>query len=256
MLSPACTLPRPPSWKYILRNIPIEEQLAALGRARDYGRKALGVSLGIVLDIPRERTSEQALVVADWAIRGRELGVVALGLGGDEANNPAERFAPAFDRAHDAGLPCVPHAGEVEGPDSIWSALKVLHATRIDHGVTCMQDAALVAELRDRKIALDVCPSSNVRLGIAPSIEEHPLRRMFEAGLNVTIGSDDPPMFNTTLTDEYLAVCKAYGWGVDEIERLSLNAVHASLLPDQEMSELEQRVGSELVRLRVEHGIT
>jgi adenosine deaminase len=209
----------------------------------------------VILDIPRERSPEETLVVAGWAIDGISEGVVGVGLAGDELAGPAERFIEAFGRARAAGLARVPHAGEIAGPQSIRNALRELDATRIDHGVRCLEDAELVAELRDRQIALDVCPTSNVCTGVFSSLESHALPRMLEAGLNVTIGSDDPPMFNTTLTGEYLAICEAYGWGAAEVEQLVLNGVRASLLPERERSAMETRFESELAALRRAHGV-
>jgi adenosine deaminase len=180
-------------------------------------------------------------------------GVVALGLGGPEIGNPPEKFSTAFVRARAAGLPGVPHAGETVGPESVWGALRALDPVRIGHGVRCLEDTALVEELRARQIPLEVCPTSNVCLGVAPSIAEHPLPRLLAEGLYVTLNSDDPPMFNTTLTNEYLAVAGAFGWGAAELERLTLNAVRAALLPAAERADLDARFAAEFARLRAEH---
>jgi adenosine deaminase len=240
---------------HCIRGIPISEQLAALRRAREWAESNLGVTMRVILDIPRERSPEETLVVADWAIEGMSEGVVGVGLAGDELGGPAERFVEAFGRAKAAGLARVPHAGEIAGPQSIRNALRELDATRIDHGVRCLEDPELVAELRDRQIPLDVCPTSNVCTGVFASLESHALPRMLEVGLNVTIGSDDPPMFNTTLTGEYLAICEAYGWGAAEVERLVLNGVRASLLPERERSAMETLFETEIGALRREHGV-
>src|SRR5262245_23639203 len=238
---------------YHFKGLPFRDQLAALNRARAWAERELGVTSGLVIDIPRSISADDGLLVADWAIEGMGDGVIALGLGGPEIGNPPEKFAAAFERARAAGLPSVPHAGETVGPESIWGALRALGAVRIGHGVRCVEDAALVAELRERQIPLEVCPTSNVCLGVATSIAEHPLPRLIEAGLYVTLNSDDPPMFNTSLTDEYLATVRAYGWGADELERLALNAVCAALLPEAERARLEARFTAEFARLRAEH---
>src|SRR5215475_6182946 len=215
------------------RRIPFEEQIAALGRTREWAARELKISVGWVLDIVRNvRPIEHGLTVADWAISGMESGVVALGLGGIEAGNPPELFQEAFARARAAGLPAVPHAGETAGAESVWGALRALKAQRIGHGVRCLEDQELVAELRARQIPLEVCPTSNVCLGVATSLDEHPLSRLLEEGLYVTINSDDPPMFNTTLTDEYLLAAQIQGCGVETMERLAINAVRASLMPE------------------------
>ncbi len=235
------------------RRIPFEEQIAALGRAREWAASELGISVGWILDIVRNaRPVEHGLMVADWAISGMESGVVALGLGGIEAGHPPELFQEAFDRARAAGLPAVPHAGETSGAESVQSALRALKARRIGHGVRCLEDPALVAELRERQIPLEVCPTSNVCLGVAPSLSEHPLPRLIDEGLYVTINSDDPPMFNTTLTDEYLRAAQILGCGVETIEQLAINAVRASLLPEASRVEMERRFRMEFAQLREE----
>ncbi|MBO0726569.1 MAG: adenosine deaminase [Blastocatellia bacterium] len=233
------------------RRIPFEDQIAALGRAREWAARELKISVGWVLDIVRNvRPIEHGLTVADWAISGMENGVVALGLGGIEAGNPPELFQEAFARARAAGLPAVPHAGETAGAESVWGALRALKAQRIGHGVRCLEDPELVAELRDRQIPLEVCPTSNVCLGVAHSLDEHPLPRLLDEGLYVTINSDDPPMFNTTLTDEYLRAAQILGRGAESIEQLAINAVRASLLPEASRVEMERRFRDEFARLR------
>lgn len=235
------------------RRIPFADQLAALSRARTWAAEEFGISVGWVLDISRNvRPVEHSLTVADWAISGMNDGVIALGLGGPETGNPPELFQPAFEKALAAGLASVPHAGEVAGAESVWGALQTLKAQRIGHGVRCLEDAALVAELRERQIPLEVCPTSNVCLGVASSIAEHPLPRLLEEGLYVTINSDDPPMFNTTLTDEYLKTTDAFGFGVETIQQLVLNAVRASLLPELARAEMEARVRREFDALHAE----
>ncbi|MDX2040862.1 MAG: adenosine deaminase [Acidobacteriota bacterium] len=232
------------------RRIPFADQLAALSRARDWAAAELGISVNWVLDISRNvRPIEHGLTVADWVISGRDHGVIALGLGGPENGHPPELFAEAFDRVLAAGMASVPHAGEVAGAESVWGALLELKAQRIGHGVRCLEDAALVAELRKQQIPLEVCPTSNVCLGVAASIAEHPLPRLLAAGLYVTINSDDPPMFNTTLTDEYLKITEAFDFSRETIEHLVLNAVRASLLPELTRTEMEKRFQSEFAVL-------
>lgn len=238
---------------YYYKGLSFRDQLAALNRARRWAEAEYGITAGIVIDIARGVYAERGLLVADWAIEGMGDGVVALGLGGPEAGNPPEDYTEAFARAHAAGLPSVPHAGETAGPESIWGALQALHAVRIGHGVRCLEDPALVAELRERQIPLEVCPTSNVCLDVVPSLEQHPLPRLLAEGLYVTLNSDDPPMFNTTLTDEYLALPRAFGMGVDEIEALALQAVRASLLPEATRARLETEFTTEFARLRKEH---
>src|SRR5579859_7646050 len=161
------------------RHIPFADQLAALTRAREWGARELGVGVGWVLDISRNvRPIEHGMTVAEWAIASRDRGVVALGIGGPEIGNPPELFQSAFDRAQDAGLPAVPHAGETVGAQSVRGAVHTLHARRIGHGVRCLEDPELVALLRERQIPLEVCPSSNVCIGVVPTLAAHPLPRL------------------------------------------------------------------------------
>lgn len=231
---------------------PFEQQLAALNRARAWAEDQFGVSMGVVIDIPREITPEQAEHYADWAISGYGRGVVAFGIGGYEPGNPPEKYAAQFARVYAAGVPCVPHAGETAGPDSMWSAIWVCNAVRIGHGVRCLEDPALVDYLRDKQIPLEVSPTSNVCLKVFPTLADHALPRLLDEGLYVTINSDDPPMFNTTLTDEYLRIAETFGFDVDVIEKLMLNAVRAALLPAEQKAQIERAFTAEFARLRGE----
>src|SRR5438876_1100488 len=139
--------------------------------------------------------------------------LVGFGLAGIEQARPrfAAEFRSVFASAIAAGLHSVPHAGEMSGPPTIWEALDGLHAERIGHGISCMDDPALVARLRESQIPLEVCPTSNACTRQVPGLEAHPLPRMLEEGLFVTLNSDDPPMFGTTLTDEYRRAASVLG---------------------------------------------
>ncbi len=239
----------PPRW------LPFDEQLDALERARTWGAAEHGVTVNIVIDIPREVEPAEGEMIAEWAISGMGRGVVAFGLGGPEANNPPEKFAAAFQMAQAAGLPSVPHAGEMAGPASIWGALNTLNAVRIGHGVRCLEDPALMAELRTRGTVLEVCPTSNVCLGLFPDFAAHPLPRLIDAGLAVTLNSDDPPMFNTTLTREYGQAALAFGFDADMLERLVLNGALAACLPGVEKEALASSLRAEFARLRAFHDL-
>jgi adenosine deaminase len=189
-------------------------------------------------------------MVADWAVDNMQNGIIALGIGGPEIDNPPELFKGTFARALSAELPSLPHAGETEGPQSIWGAIESLQATRIGHGVRCLEDPFLVAHLRETQIPLDVSPTSNVCLGVAPSLQEHPLPALLDKGLFVTINSDDPPMFNTSLTQEYKRLQSTFGFDLEQIKTLVLNGVRASLLAENEKAKLEGDFELEFTRLR------
>ena len=164
-----------------------------------------GVEVRLNPDITRSAPIEDAMTLVDVAARYRDRGVVAVGLGGEEAKFANAMFAPAFDAAREAGLGSVPHAGEVVGPESVWSALELFAPDRIRHGFRAIEDAALVRELACRGLVLDITPISNVRTGAVVSLEEHPLPALIEAGVRCSVSTDDPVMFDTDLTREYEA---------------------------------------------------
>ena len=242
-----------PYSQYLASGLAFADQLAAINRAREWAARTLNVHMGLVLDISRQLRPDEGCVTAEWAVQGMNDGVVALGLGGPEVGNPPEKFIEAFDLARSAGLHSAPHAGEISGPESIWGALRVLKAERIGHGVACLQDPALVDELRRLQIPLEVCPTSNVCLKVVPNLASHPLPRLLAEGLLVTLNSDDPPMFNTTLTDEYLKAAAAFHLDVQVIEKLVLNALMVSFLPSEQKAALEKRFRAEFLGLMAKH---
>jgi aminodeoxyfutalosine deaminase len=166
-------------------------------------REELGIEVRLTPDIARNTDPVAMAEVVPFAVKYRERGVVGLGLGGSEAEYPPEPFTRCFDIARAGGLGSVPHAGEISGPLSIRRALDALHADRIRHGIRAVDDPALLAELADRGIVCDVCPTSNVRTGAVRSLEDHPLPQMVEAGVLCTVNTDDPAMFDTDLGREY-----------------------------------------------------
>ena len=173
----------------------------------DEARERYGVEIRLTPDIARVYSLDEALTVVRHAIKYRDRGVVGVGLGGPEAEHPPEPYAPAFELARAEGLASVPHAGEHAGPSSIRGALDALGARRIRHGIRAIEDPALLQELADRRVVLDVCPISNVCTRAVSSLEEHPLPRLVAAGAVCSISTDDPAMFGTDLSTEYAAAC-------------------------------------------------
>ena len=216
----------------------MHEQLDAVNRARAWGEKELGVRIGMIVDIPRERSTEAAMQIADFVVERYGDGVIAMGLGGPEVGNPASKYLEAFGKIHAAGVPCVVHAGETDGPQSVWDAIKTARPRRIGHGVRSIEDPGLMAYLKEKQIPLEVCPTSNVCLRVYPSIGDHCLPKLIEYGLNVTLNSDDPPLFNTTLTNEYSTCSRQFAWDRQRITNLVLNALNVSLLPESEKQAL------------------
>jgi aminodeoxyfutalosine deaminase len=168
-------------------------------------RERYGIEVRLTPDITRGGRAELAMQTARYAVAFRERGIVGLGLGGPEAYFPPEPYAAAFRVARDGGLGSVPHAGEGAGVASIRGALDVLGADRLRHGIRAVEYPALLRELADRGTVLDVCPISNVRLGVVRSLEEHPLPRLVAAGVRCSLATDDPAMFDTDLTREHAA---------------------------------------------------
>ena len=236
--------------------VPHDVYFQGLTRGRERARAEFGVEIAWVFDIVRHVRSGRTLELADYvtgvAIEGQADGVVALGLGGAEAGHPPEPFAPYFERARAAGLHSVPHAGETAGPDSVWGALQALQAERIGHGVRSIDDPTLVAYLVEHGIPLEVCPTSNLRLGVYGDLAAHPLLRLREAGVIVTVSSDDPPLFNTTLNDELLQLHTGFGLDIAAIDEIVLAGVRHSFLAPQRKQRLEEGVLAELEALRAD----
>ncbi len=233
-----------------LTGLPWQEILRGLNAGREEAFADFGIRWQWIFDIVRNEPDTQAAVL-EITLAARNQGVVALGLGGLETGFPPELFVDTFHRAEVEHLHRVPHAGEIAGPESVWSAIKLLHADRIAHGVRSIEDPSLIEYLRSNAIPLDVCPTSNVCLKVYPDYASHPLRKLWDAGLFMTIGSDDPPMFGTDLNHEYQLLVKEYNFTQPELERISLNAIHASFLDPSEKQKLEQEFQAEFNRLSV-----
>jgi adenosine deaminase len=201
-----------------------------LERGRQRGEKDFGVSLLWIFDAIRQFGAEKAQNVLDLAIQFRDRGVAAFGIGGDEAAGPPEWFTGVYARAAEQGLHLTAHAGESVGPDSIWGALN-LKVERIGHGLTAGQDAELVEELAERQIPIEICVTSNLRTGCCPELAQHPVRRYFDQGLMLTLNSDDPAMFRTSLVEEYALVQDAFGFTDEHLRELARNSFEASFLP-------------------------
>lgn len=239
-----------PHTNVVNTGLSFDEIMEGLNAGRLRAQAEFGVEMRWILDIVRDEPDSQHQVV-EWAISAQDRGVVGLGLGGTERGHPPEWFADAYAVAREAGLHSVPHAGEVAGPASVWKALGTLGAERIGHGVRSIEDPELIAYLRQHQVPLEVCPTSNVSLGVYSSYAEHPFRELWEEGLYVTVNSDDPPMFNTDLVGEYQVLVDQMGFSAQELERLSLSALQASFLPQERKAALEQRFLSEFSQLRV-----
>jgi adenosine deaminase len=214
----------------------------------------LGVRMQFILDAVRSRPVEHIWALAEWTVANQGDGLVGLGLGGQEVGYPAMPHAAAIRQARDHGVRISLHAGETVGPESVWDALAA-GSERIGHGVNSIGDPALVRHLVERRIVLEVSPTSNLCLGVAPSYVEHPFRALHDAGVTLTVNTDDPPMFGATLTGEYFALAEHCGFTLDELVELNLNAARAAFLPDSERANLVAEFQSDIAALRDELGV-
>ena len=208
---------------------------AEQGRIR--GERDFGISLYWILDAVRHFGIEEAQRVVDEAIRLKDRNVVGIGIGGDERRAGPEQFREVYAHAAANGLRLTVHAGETMGPESIWSALRELKADRIGHGLHAVEDAELVRYLAERQVPVEICITSNVLTGCCAAVGQHPVRKLFDAGVLVTLNTDDPDMFHTTLTREYQIAQQGFGFTDDELRQLAKNSFRASFLGEEKKRE-------------------
>ncbi|AGY60503.1 adenosine deaminase [Gloeobacter kilaueensis] len=220
--------------------LPIDQWLHTLEAAAAAGEKKHGIRMRLIADIARE-LPQTASWVLEFASKGKQTGlVVGLGLGGPEGGHPPERFAKVYAEARRRGLRVVAHAGETVGPESIRGALSALAVERVGHAIRCLEDPQLMDQLRAEQIPLEVCPTSNYRLGVVDAGTAHPLRQMVDAGLYCTLNSDDPAMFGTDLTSEYLLLAEQ-GFSWEELWQLNCNTLQATFLDASEKNILKKQ---------------
>ncbi|UGY93870.1 adenosine deaminase [Streptomyces gobiensis] len=224
------------------RGIPDVAFVEAIEDARRAAETELGVTLRWCFDIPGEAGLAAAEETARIACELRPEGLVSFGLGGPEIGVPRPQFKPFFDRAIAEGLRSVPHAGETSGPGTIWDALTSLRAERIGHGTSAPQDPRLLERLAEQRIPLEVCPTSNIATRAVPTLAEHPVREMVDAGVLVTINSDDPPMFGTDLNTEYGIAARLLSLDAPGVAALAKNAVAAAFLDTPAKSKLSDEI--------------
>ncbi len=213
------------------RGVAFETVLAGIGHALDEAQRRLGISSRLILCFLRDRPVDDAMRTLERALPFRDR-IVGVGLDSAEAGHPPADFAAVFERARGAGLRVVAHAGEEGPPEYIWQALDVLKVARIDHGVRCMEDARLVDRLVAERVPLTVCPLSNVKLRVVKTLADHPVKRMLDRGLCVTLNSDDPAYFGGYVLDNYLAVAEAFALSRAELGTIARNAIQATFLDE------------------------
>jgi aminodeoxyfutalosine deaminase len=226
----------------VRRGIAIQAYTEAIEDARVAAERDFGLVLRWIYDIPGESGLPAADATLEYALEHRTDALVGFGLGGPEIGVPRAQFAPHFDAARAAGLHSVPHAGETTGPETIWESVRLLGAERIGHGCSAVDDPELLAHLAGAGIVLEVCPTSNIATRAVDRIEDHPLRAFVEAGVAVTINSDDPPMFATTLNHDYEVAAGLLDLDERGVADLALTAVRASFAPD----DVKARIAAEI----------
>ena len=214
---------------FVRRGLSVQELTQAVRRGL---AREPGIEIALIADLVRNFGADAEFDILEQLKETQEFGVVGIGIGGSEHDFPPAPFARLYERARALGFHANAHAGEAAGANSIWGAIRELHAERIGHGTRAWEDPALVQYLVDHRIPLEMCPNSNVRTNVVASLRDHPIRRYFDAGVVVTVNTDDPKMFQTRLADEYRLLEQECGWTKAEICRVILSAIDASWMPD------------------------
>jgi adenosine deaminase len=223
-----------PSWR---------DRLDSLVDALDGGFRAAETdgwaTAALCLSVKRTQTGSEALGLVHWMLERRHPRVAALSIDGNESSGSHnERFAEAFIQAGHGGLRRCAHAGESSGPEGVREAVEILGAERIDHGIRAVEDPALVAELVRRSIPLDVCPTSNVVLGIVPDLAHHPVDDLRRRGVRVSINTDDPLLYGTDVAGEYTVCAQAYGWGPTDLTAMARTSIESCFADEDRRREL------------------
>ena len=230
--------------EYLWHGIPLADIKTCLEETEE----SEGIQVRWIVDLVRDIGSEEALALLKEIIELQCTSIVGITLGGSEHLFPPDQFSDVYSMARGHGLRLTVHAGEALGPESVWDALKILGAERIGHGVRAIEDESLVQYLAKSKIPLEVCPTSNIRTGVFPSYEAHSVKALFEAGVPVTINSDDPTFFGTTLADEYAHV-HALGVEDEGIFEMIRNGFRYAFIPEKEKERYQRRLDEEWQKL-------
>ena len=222
--------------------IPFDEILSAIDSARQSIVTSHPIRIGLIVALNRHLDIRTINRIAQKAADSKDKGVVGIDLHGDESIHTPKQYAEAFDIARNADLGLRAHAGETQGAARVWETIHSLGVSRIGHGIRSLEDIELIDYLIRHNITLEICPTSNVKLNVVPSLSEHPIRRLFDLGVPVTVNSDDPFFFNTTITNEYYVLAKVLGFSFSELKKITLNAINGAFLKEEDKKILQQEI--------------
>lgn len=228
---------------HLVRGIELPEVMEGLSLARRRAQRELGMSTALIMAFLRDRPAEEAMAVMESVAPYWEM-LDAVGLDSAEQGNPPSKFVEVFERARQLGIPRVAHAGEEGPPAYIREALDLLDVCRIDHGVRCLEDPELVVRLRDEGVVLTVCPLSNVRLRVVERMTEHPLPQLLDAGLRLTLNSDDPAYFGGGMLANFEACAEAFGWSEEVFIQLAGTAIEAAFIDETRRLDLHRQLAA------------
>jgi adenosine deaminase len=222
---------------HVLKGLDYGRMIDAINRGIGRARMDFGIDCNVRVDLVRNYGPEKGMEVLDW-IESKSDNIVSIDLGGSEERFPAKPYKSVYRRARSMGLHLVAHAGEAAGAESVWQAVNELGVERIGHGVKAIDESKLLEHLKKRNIAIEMCPTSNVRTRVVHTLKSHPIRVFHDLGLTVTVNTDDPSMFGTNMNREYLQLHRQLGFSLSELFNLSLNAINSSFLPEESKSKM------------------
>jgi adenosine deaminase len=228
-------------WDFTSDNLSVEDITEATLNGIRRAENDFPITANLIADLVRDYDSTKAEERVKQILPYKNKGVIGIGLGGSEQKYPAELFKDAFEKANDFGFRLTAHAGEVMGADSIWQALRKLQVERIGHGIRASEDPELINYLRDYQIPLEVCVISNLKTKIFPSPASHPIKYFIDNRLNITINSDDPTMFGTTITKEFINLYDHFDISLKEIRHLTMNAINSAFISDEKKEVLRKK---------------
>ena len=226
-----------------------EEVVDTINTATVQASAATGIEARLILCTLRHYSAEQSIQTAKLVERFRGSAVVAFDIAGDEAGCPLEPHIPAFEYAAQRGISITAHAGEASGPASVWQTLQRLHPSRLGHGVRSIEDPALIDALREQRIHLEVCPTSNVQTKTCATYADHPIARLYDLGLSVGVNTDMRTISTITLSQEYEHLHKVFSWDKEHFLQCNLHAIQAAFLSDEDKQRLEERVRAAFLTL-------